>query len=78
MSSTLRNTHTRSFSSLTASRNARSRIFVPGSDPMFGRRRDWTRATHPAVATVAPMPTPRLWDLGLLDRLQAPLTRYHD
>ena len=77
MSATTRNFRTHSFSSLNASRNARSRIFVPGSDPIFGRHRDWTRAVLPAVATATPV-TPRLWDPGLLDRLQAPLTRYHE
>jgi len=77
MSTFARNTHTRSFSSLGASRNALSRIFVSGSDPIFGRRRDWTRAVLPAVASATPV-TPRLWDPGLLDRLQTPLTRYHE
>ena len=77
MPNTARNSRTRSFSSLNASRNALSRIYVSGSDPIFGRHRDWTRAVHPAVATATPV-APRLWDPGLLDRLQAPLTRYHD
>jgi len=77
MATPTRNFRTRSFTSLNASRNARSRIFVSGSDPIFGRHRDWARAVLPAVATNTPV-TPRLWDPGLLDRLQAPLTRYHE
>jgi hypothetical protein len=84
MSATTKNTRSLSFSGLGAVRNARSRIFVSGSDPIFGRRR--TGASPAAtlampaipVRAVASFEAPPLWDLGLLDRLQPRLTRFHD
>lgn len=69
--------------SLAAARNARTRIFAAGADPKFGRR------TQPRLLRLelAP-PTPTDWfGIGkrplplrsdVLDRLQPPVTRYHE
>ncbi|HEX2853066.1 MAG TPA: hypothetical protein VHO24_07505 [Opitutaceae bacterium] len=68
-----------SFSTSLAVQNARTRIFVPGSDPRFGsvsRASTADRfARRPSSAQTA-FPNGRLFSPGLLDRLQTPLTRY--
>ena len=64
-----------------AIQNARTRIFIPGSDPRFASA---ARASNPVysrftLGTPKAAGTPeRLFSPGLLDRLQAPLTRYID
>lgn len=67
--------------SLAAARNARTRIFVPGADPKFGRpARSTTFQLIRAFPekTTAPADAPRLWRPEVVDRLQAPITRYRE
>ncbi|MEO6568952.1 MAG: hypothetical protein ABIO94_09335 [Opitutaceae bacterium] len=66
-----------------AIQNARTRIFVSGSDPRFASPARASSPVHPRAAGVASTPriapySQRLFSPGLLDRLQAPLTRYTD
>ncbi|HWA87177.1 MAG TPA: hypothetical protein VG710_13190 [Opitutus sp.] len=60
------------FSSLRAVQNARSRIFVTGSDPIFRRPLPWASSAR-AGANLD-----RLWNPQVVDRLTPQLTRYHD
>jgi hypothetical protein len=71
-----------SITSLQSLRNARSRIYVPGSDPLFSRM----SRSKPSIRVVPAFPdeepavdadTP-LWRQEVIDRLQTPLTRYHE
>ncbi len=72
----------RSFLSPRAIQNARTRIFIPGSDPRFVSRTRVTasRGAPRQAGSRQPtaVPSPRLFSPGLLDRLHAPLTRYAD
>lgn len=75
------NRHSPSLLTPRAIQNARTRIFVPGSDPRFATRPAFASRTRfetsPYSADRA-LPTPRLFAPGLLDRLQAPLSRYSE
>ena len=78
-------TYPRSTSRLSprAVQNARTRIFVPGSDPRFAPAMRASNPLHSRVAGTSPTPriappSPRLFSPGLLDRLHTPLTRYVD
>ena len=67
---------------LRSVQNARSRIYVPGSDPMFTRtpKSGATIRLVPAFPDREPTAeanTP-LFGQRVLDRLQAPLTRYRE
>jgi hypothetical protein len=71
----------RPFLSPRAIQNARTRIFVPGSDPRFSFTSRTT--SRPGMKDSAALRTPslpvdRLFSPGLLDRLQAPLSRYSE
>lgn len=66
--------------SLRSLRNSRTRIFAAGADPKFGRR-----PVAPTFRLVPAFPdersaaaAPRLWSPGLIDRLQAPVSRYRE
>jgi hypothetical protein len=64
-----------------AVQNARTRIFVPGSDPRFGsvaRSSSTSRFARLPSGVQTPLSTQRLFTPGLLDRLQTPLTRYSE
>lgn len=72
---------TRSLIPPRAVQNARTRIFVPGSDPRFAFAAGRTRGARSAHSSATPAPATtlaeqRLFSPGLLDRLHAPLTRY--
>lgn len=76
-------THSRTLplSGLRSLRNARTRIFVSGSDPLFGRGA--TRKTFGTTSSSQPDATGgavnlKLWQPELLDRLQTPITRYRE
>ena len=60
------------FSSLRSVQNARTRIFVVGSDPVFRTARPW------ATASRIGNDFDRLWDPRVVDLLTPRLTRYHD
>jgi hypothetical protein len=77
----MHNQFSRSLLGPRAIQNARTRIFVPGSDPRFAsaaRAADPRRDHRLPVTPTAALPTQRLFSSGLLDRLHAPLTRYAD
>ena len=62
-----------------AIQNARTRIYIPGSDPLFSplaRRNASQPFARRAEPTGSESTEPRLFTPGLLDRLQTPLTRY--
>lgn len=61
-------------SGLVSLRNARTRIFVPGSDPVF-QPRETVRARRARMLGSFAVDTPRLFRADLLDRLQPSLTR---
>lgn len=68
-----------SLTGLRAVHNARTRIFAPGSDPLFRRdlRSKATFASASSERTAATRGFP-LWRRDLLDRLQPPVTRFRD
>jgi hypothetical protein len=67
---------------LRSVQNARSRIYVPGSDPLFNRtsRPGATIRLVPAFPDDEPSAQAKFPLSGqrVLDRLQAPLTRYRE
>lgn len=60
------------FSSIRSVQNARTRVFAAGSDPVFSRTVSRLAPVHTEV------PSSRVFDPQLLDRLTPPLTRFHD
>ncbi|MEO6005789.1 MAG: hypothetical protein ABIZ04_18990 [Opitutus sp.] len=69
----------RSFTAPRAIQNARTRIYIPGSDPLFSPAA-WRSASRLSSRVTqlgsVDATEPRLFTPGLLDRLQTPLTRY--
>ena len=67
---------------LRSVQNARSRIYIPGSDPMFSRtsRPGGTIRLVPAFPDREPTADANspLFGQRALDRLQSPLTRYRE
>jgi len=70
-----------SFFSPRALQISRTRMFVPGSDPLFSTRSRTDAARHASrlrAPREAALNQPRLFTPGLVDRLQSPLTRYFE
>ena len=67
---------------LRSVQNARSRIYIPGSDPMFTRtsRNGATIRLVPAFPDSAPSAEANapLFSQHVLDRLQSPVTRHRE
>jgi hypothetical protein len=65
---------------LRSVQNARSRIYVPGSDPLFNRtaRSGATIRLVPAFPDEPATATSPLVRSNFVDRLQTPVTRYHE
>ena len=70
---------TRLFTGPRAIQNARTRIYIPGSDPLFSplaRRNKTQPFARRAQPSGSESTEPRVFTPGLVDRLQTPLTRY--
>ena len=67
-----------SLNGLRAARTSSARIYAAGADPKFGRRAEpKLLRLEPAFPTANPT-EPRIFRPGLVDRLEAPLTRYRE